>query len=126
MKKNIREKLAIELESGFWEQGTLFLEHSNTYCVLGVLCNIAALEGICSHEVYAGGIASFDRELRVPETVMSWAGLSQEESDKLATMNDDKRMSFKQIARFLLKHCAPKAKPGRPKKKRGPGRPKKK
>jgi hypothetical protein len=108
MKKEIAELWIQELESGFWEQGKYFLEHTNTYCVYGVLANIAATYGVCSHT--GNNIGAFDdSRYLVPESVVKWAELKTPNGAlagfklPLAEMNDNGK-SFKQLAQIIRKH----------------------
>lgn len=105
MKKEIAELWCQELESDFWQQGKYFLEHSNAFCVYGVLANLAATHGICSHSGKYIGL--FDNEmLLVPESVVNWAelksvnGVISKYKYPLAEMND-KGKSFKQLAEII-------------------------
>jgi hypothetical protein len=106
--KEIAEMWCKELESGFWEQGKYFLEHTNTYCVFGVLANIAATQGICSHSGH--NIGTFDGNWSlVPESVVKWAELKSNNGEipglkyPLAEMNDNGK-SFKQLAEVIRKY----------------------
>lgn len=108
MKKEIAELWIKELESGFWEQGKYFLEHSQTYCVYGILANIAATQGICSHT--GKNIGKFDNEMSlVPDSVVQWSGLKNANGIirgfkyTLAEMNDNGK-TFKQLAEVIRKH----------------------
>lgn len=108
MKKEIAELWAKELESGYWEQGKYFLEHSQTYCVFGVLANLAALQGVCSHK--GTNIGFFDGEISlVPSSVIKWAQLKSDSGKipkymySLAELND-KGKTFKQLAEIIRKN----------------------
>lgn len=108
MNKKVAEMLVKELRSGFWEQGKLFLEHSNTFCVYGVLSNIAATHGICSHSGI--NIGKFDNEmLVVPDSVVKWAQLNSTNGYlkklkySLIEMND-RGTSFSKLADIIEKN----------------------
>jgi hypothetical protein len=108
MRKDIAELWAKELESGFWEQGKYFLEHSQTYCVYGVLTNLAATYGVCSHN--GKNIGMFDGEISLaPISVIKWAGLNSQNGViktlkyPLAEMND-RNKNFKELAEIIRKH----------------------
>ena len=108
MNKKIAKLWVEELRSGHWEQGKLFLEHTNTYCVMGILANIAATYGICSHS--GNGIARFDgKSFIVPKSVIEWAEMKTELGQipglkySLAEMNDNGK-SFKYLADIIERH----------------------
>lgn len=79
MKKAIAEKWVKALRSGKYKQGTGYLrtsqDNSNSFCCLGVLCNIHAQEHPelakkeTNPDVYMG-----ETEF-LPEKVMKWAGM---------------------------------------------------
>lgn len=110
MRKEIADLWVRELESGAWEQGKYFLEHSNTYCVFGILTNIAATQGICSHD--GKNIGTFDGVMQLaPESVVQWAELKSNNGElsqykySLAELND-KGKSFKELAKIIKENYA--------------------
>lgn len=108
MKKEIMELWVKELKSGYWQQGKYFLEHSGFFCVYGVLANLAALYGVCSHS--GQNLNGFDKKITVvPESVIQWAELKSPIGEipglkySLAEMNDNGK-SFKDLAEVIEKH----------------------
>ena len=98
------KKLWIEaLTSGKYNQGTGALKGVDSFCCLGVLCDlyIQKNEGNKWEEdnSYLG-----EKDI-LPETVMNWAGLNDQNPDvqeysSLAEMNDD-GYTFKEIAQII-------------------------
>lgn len=103
MKREIAQLWAKELRCGNWEQGEIFLEHSETYCVLGILANIAASFGICDKNSNSGHVYIFDGEmLHLPESVQKWAELRHYPS-QIKEWND-KGKKFKFLADHIDKN----------------------
>lgn len=116
MDQEVKAKWVAALRSGDYIQGQGFLkttdEHGAKHCCLGVLCDLAVLEGVTTaHEVegdahrttiYARGYDCFP-----PREVWEWAGLGndnpevdipgQEEKRSLVDLNDSGK-SFSEIA----------------------------
>lgn len=108
MRKEVMELWVEELKSGYWQQGKYFLEHSGFFCVMGVLANIAATQGICSHT--GNNIGFFESGmLSLPQEVVEWAGLSSELGEvpslkySLVEMNDNGK-NFKQLADVIERY----------------------
>src|SRR5437868_3244044 len=100
------------LRSGRYKQGRCKLRSTdNTYCCLGVLCQVAGLK----QEPLAGGFGyTFDGELGhgyLPDGFRCKLGISIEEQKELTRLNDAVMMDFSGIANFieaeLLKKKAP-------------------
>ena len=89
------------LRSGTYTQGRrrLFNPYSNTYCCLGVLCDIA--------EKYAGIRIKNNIRPNAPPEVIAWAGLNDAITGLLANMNDGiadylgNPQTFSQIADYI-------------------------
>ena len=123
MHKNIMEKWVQALRSGEYKQGSGVLHNTsnNTYCCLGVLCDIYQQEGNKFNSVSEGnwGVetgngwenipATFfdDRPDVLPEVVMRWADISCSagsfDDDTLTTLNDDCGYTFDEIATVIEK-----------------------
>jgi hypothetical protein len=127
MKKEIAEKWIAELLSGKYQQGTGKLRGGNDdrYCCLGVLCEIAAAEGIAKrskhpfHDRYYYGDnpdtgdsdTKHNHSTVLPEAVKEWAGMKDDcgkygepGSYGYLTSHNDSGMSFKQIAEIIEKN----------------------
>jgi hypothetical protein len=119
MKAEIRDRWAEALESDRFRQGTGLLHQINargvpdTFCCLGVLCELAVEEGIVDRkkagpmaECYAYG-KDYDRSTTtLPQAVVDWAGLRTGNPliDGLTPavhLNDSKQWTFKEIAHAL-------------------------
>lgn len=121
MKQDIAKKWAAELRSKKWKQGvaTLHNLHDNSYCCLGVLCEMAVEAGVCLPEVGDDGCTVYrdnpdygrDTSCKIcSDAIQKWAGLSAPvggrfvleshrgyEETSLAGMND-RGDSFEEIA----------------------------
>jgi hypothetical protein len=121
MNKEIAEKWIKALRSGDYKQGSDVLHNTsnNTYCCLGVLCDIYQQEGNKFNSVSEGiwGVETddglenlyatcFDGRCDVlPEVVMKWADIScasgSFDGSNLAAMNDDDGYTFGEIATII-------------------------
>lgn len=115
MNPEIKARWIAALRSGEYKQGQNKLSirepgGTTTYCCLGVLCDLAAKEGIGGWvgdkplDFEAGGVGS---TYSPPSAVTEWAGLSHrapnEEYLELSTRNDDGR-SFPELADYIEEH----------------------
>lgn len=115
MKKDVADKWAAALRSGEYKQGTMRLHTRSTdsYCCLGVLCELAAKE--IPIEI-AEGCGSYGKcyELEYtspPAKVRKWAGLLTDEGSffapnfsSLMELNDSEGRTFTEIADVIEKH----------------------
>lgn len=117
MKPEIKEAWIAALESGQYEQGQGYLhrldpDNKDTYCCLGVLCELATEAGICEKFNFTPLTIAYDgRSFHLPESVMRWAGLDndcgryslEQDEPTLAMLNDDQDnpSSFKKIAAVI-------------------------
>lgn len=97
MNPEVKTKWLEELRSGRYAQGASYLkggtdEGGVNYCCLGVLCEIAAAEGVVADinvDEY-DGLTTFDGELTgLPLSVQEWAGLDRLGSFKLAGRDEN-------------------------------------
>lgn len=117
MKKRIKNKWVKALRSGKYQQTTGALREGDSFCCLGVLCNIHAQEHpeIAAKQkskgLYLGAFGL------LPQEVVKWAGLEDKATDKddnadisvvyrgketsLSALNDGENLSFKKIARII-------------------------
>lgn len=110
MKKAIAKKWIAALESGEFKQAKNKLEDkSGACCCLGVLCNLALVEGVCDYENRCVYKYFDDNTIVLPESVLSWSGMKSVNGKiksigtDLATLNDDGK-TFKEIAQLIKKH----------------------
>lgn len=96
------------LRSGEYQQGQIYLNRNGKYCCLGVLCEIATLEGIVHSTIdSSSGIVRYSGDIGLPEAtilpyeVQRWAGVGGGgpliDGDSLVSMNDS-GVSFADIA----------------------------
>jgi hypothetical protein len=110
MKKGIKARWIAALRNSRYRQGTQALRSGNSYCCLGVLCDLHAKAAFVSWEYDQDtGVYSYLGEtVLLPRIVCEWAGLESENPLArkifLTTHNDDKRRSHKQIARLIDTH----------------------
>jgi hypothetical protein len=111
MNKEIKAKWVAALRSGKYKQTTGALRRGDSFCCLGVLCNLhaeahpktAAKQKSINYYMGEGGV--------LPQAVLRWAGLGKYNVDvavkykdiktNLADLNDRKGLSFKQIANVI-------------------------
>jgi len=111
MNPKIKKMWVKALRSGEYGQGQkrlLTIEKSgeHSFCCLGVLCDLHSRETgekwNIRNDLFDGKVGAYeDYETMPGEGVDSWAGLDTEAQDILASMNDDRRLSFKQIANWI-------------------------
>lgn len=113
MKKDVMEQWVSLLRSGEFRQTTTYLENRQGNCCLGVLCNLALVNGICDNTL-------LDDELQInffdensgglPNSVMEWSGIQNvlayisSLGRSLATLNDMDKLDFNQIADIIEKY----------------------
>lgn len=106
MKKNIAKRWVKALRSGKYKQTKYILNNGNgEFCCLGVLCEIAAKDGVIKPRK-KGNRVYYGRQFNVlPATVMKWAGVKDAEGlvyspavESLTYLNDDENYDFNQIA----------------------------
>lgn len=110
MKKAIAKKWVAALRSGKYKQGIGRLEYAKKQCCLGVLCNLALVEGVCVYlPSYCSIPASFDgEEILLPDSVRRWAGMKThtgqlDNQESLMALNDTGR-TFKEIGDIIEKN----------------------
>lgn len=108
MKKNVARRWVNALRSGKYKKTTGFLKQKDeneneSYCVLGVLCDLYKKDGKPLSEKEDGfeEAIAFAGETQIPpKKVLRWAGLGELEAEVIADLNDDNK-SFKQIANYI-------------------------
>ena len=80
MNPEIKAQWVAALRSGEYEQGTEYLHRGDTFCCLGVLCDLAIKAGapeVKENRRHAGGVSVYSgSESSLPSSVVEWAGLS--------------------------------------------------
>jgi hypothetical protein len=122
VKKEIAEEWTRRLRSGSYLQGQGRLAPAGKFCCLGVLCEIAAEQGVVKRfrgvleapfEIetvqYGGGDDDEFYDSVLPEQVAEWAGIqdidpyfrpSDEEQSHLSALNDE-GSDFNEIAQYI-------------------------
>jgi hypothetical protein len=108
MDPGIRARWTAALRSGDYEQGRGALRTDYGFCCLGVLCDLAARDGVVEAVQDESGYWQYDDETgRLPRSVFEWADLDDSNPQvmihgmylvELATLNDDLRWDFDAIA----------------------------
>lgn len=116
MRKEVKDKWLAALRSGEYKQGKNQLIDGDNYCCLGVLCDIHSKtvkkKGVrFKDNMYFDGI--YYNTIELTERVQKWAGINSElgtfkykngKQSSLASLNDDKGKSFKEIANIIEKY----------------------
>jgi len=110
MKKQIADMWVDALRSGEFKQGFSHLEKDGANCCLGVLCNLALVEGVCDYDSSIV-VSRFDGvSLCLPKSVLEWAGmvnrcgLMVDDETSLVELNDVAMSSFNEIADAIEKN----------------------
>lgn len=106
MKPEIKARWLAALRSGDYIQGHGRLREGNTFCCLGVLCDLYAKETGVEWQKEESGHCAFDHASFLPNCVMHWAGLEDHDpipklggaSCTLSYFNDVRRAGFNEIA----------------------------
>lgn len=111
MNKDVKRLWTAALRSGEYKQGQYWLRSEDTYCCLGVLCDLHHKAGLGNWST-DGHYQNEDEVL--PDSVMEWAGLSDEKpraGDHLLTDYNDgypprsiEIHSFAEIADLIEQH----------------------
>jgi hypothetical protein len=98
--EKVKTKWLEALRSGKYTQTTEILQDDCGYCCLGVLCKVAAEEGVdlgtCDNGILNGAELSIDQY-----DIYEWSGLNNYTEKRLMRLNDEKGQSFDDIADFI-------------------------
>lgn len=124
MKKRVKALWLKALRSGEFKQARRQLKRGNGYCCLGVLTELylrEQRERIIREIKFGGSPADLLQDIHIPDAedatlddaVQAWAGLNNddpyvfhkkgEDTKTLSALNDDERLTFKQIASCIQK-----------------------
>ena len=109
MDPGIRAQWTAALRSGNYKQGQRNLRKNNQFCCLGVLCDLAAADGIVevTPASEGDGIWDYGGDIGVlPHVVWEWAGLDDSSpmvymdgrACELTVLNDEDDYDFAKIA----------------------------
>lgn len=105
MKEEIRDKWVAALRSGEFVQGhyTLYDFSYNSYCCLGVLCELHRREFRSESWILGTPSFYFGHESHLPPEVIEWLGIEEDMylSSFLMGANDSDGWPFAKIARYI-------------------------
>ena len=109
MNERIKKLWLEALRSGEYKQTKNYLRTGDGFCCLGVLCDLHSREtGHDWDEVDGSYLYNIDDDSQtLPDDVKLWAGLNENNpqpqlaDDNLATLNDQKEMTFGEIASLI-------------------------
>lgn len=107
MESTIKQKWVKALRSGKYKQGRGMLRNNdNEFCCLGVLCDLFDQSRWIKREngysyKYGKGLSKGYASSNLPEDIFKKIGLSWYQEDILINMNDNRRMSFDEIADWI-------------------------
>jgi len=120
MNPEIKEQWIAALESGEYAQGRQALERNGRFCCLGVLCDLAAKQGVVERHVievgdfYLGmyGDSQGNCDGYLPLSVAKWAGLTdgnpsiclEDGLGEFLSILNDNGSSFHEIALLIKEH----------------------
>ena len=105
MNKSVKLKWKKALISGEYKQGKEVLKQlDNSFCCLGVLCDIHSKETDTSWDENAYGATYRNESIELPPEVVEWAGIDFDIQEKLIDMNDIQDKSFIDIAYYIDKN----------------------
>lgn len=113
MKKSVMKKWVAALRSGEFKQVQMSLNRDGKHCCLGVLCDLALVDGYVecdfSGPTYITLYGERNRRGVLPEEVMKYSGIGdsigviRKLDTDLASLNDSGK-SFSEIADIIEKH----------------------
>jgi len=95
MKKTIKKKWVKALLSDKYEQTIETLCDGDSYCCLGVLCRVIEGQLPSVVDLLENGDGELDSK------TLNFCQLSKDNQKKLVSLNDEKRLNFKQIAAYI-------------------------
>lgn len=111
MKPEIKARWVAALRSGKYQQGLGYLSRNGCFCCLGVLCDLAAKDGVCKWDAskIAGRLFIDESDVALPQVVREWAGvlsanprLIYDDIDiPVSELNDEIGLKFPQIADLI-------------------------
>ncbi len=110
MKKRIKNLWVEALRSKAYRQGTSGLRFEDTFCCLGVLCDLHAKAAFVSwdYDDKASLYTYLGESIVLPQAVCEWAGLDGSNPSvpaiSLTTHNDTRRRSFRRLATLIERH----------------------
>jgi hypothetical protein len=112
MKPEVKAKWIAALRSGEYKQGRGVLRDGDTFCCLGVLCDLHAKATggqwkITFHSSGQSRQEYFGHMTLLPETVQTWSGVNDSlggYADTSLAGQNDKGAAFRKIAALIKEH----------------------
>jgi len=110
MDKRIKARWLKALRGQRYLQGTGGLRFGNSFCCLGVLCDLHAKESFLGwdYDADTGLYRYLGETVMLPRSVCKWAGIDTSNplvlKVALSTHNDTKKLSFERIGRLIERH----------------------
>lgn len=109
MNAEIKQLWIAALRSGEYEQGQYQLRYEDSYCCLGVLCELGVKAGVIqpAERVGEGDYEYAQHTSFLPSDVYDWSELVDVRvkgilaTNRLTSMNDSQKLSFIEIADFI-------------------------
>ena len=103
MKEEIKDRWVEALRSGKYQQGQGTLKYGESFCCLGVLCDLHAKEtGVDWEYDPRRNAQKYLGNTGVPPVkVHSWAGIRHKANEVLTNLNDARGYTFEQIADWI-------------------------
>lgn len=100
---SVRDKWTAALRSGEFSQGPSHLLKNGAYCCLGVLCEVIEVKKQeCETGIWEFHIPNQYAEAWTENVIpKGFAGLTDSQCNRLASLNDDDSMSFSDIANWI-------------------------
>lgn len=105
MNPEIKQQWVAALRSGEYKQGDAYLRQGDSFCCLGVLCDVAVKAGLNVHVKSSAVSTLYDgHSAFLPDSVQDWAGLASCDpragNMELSTRNDT-GSTFEEIADLI-------------------------
>lgn len=100
-KKQVHNLWIKALESGEYPQGKEALRVGDSFCCLGVVCDLAYRDGGDPWKLEEGGYSYKGEEGYLPGPMATFLGVSRAYQNSLVELNDMEGWNFKDIAKVL-------------------------
>lgn len=101
MKAALKKRWIAALCSGKYQQARNGLRTTQGFCCLGVLCDL--IDSTKWHRAEGRDWQYDNRGAYIPSEIREPLGLSDQDENRLACMNDTEKKSFKEIAAYIAR-----------------------
>ena len=104
MNQEVKTKWIQALRSGKYKQGQAYLRQGDSYCCLGVLCDLnESRQWTPIDHSFKKIYSPFpdDEHQLLPKNISQWADLIEIEQEELVELNDTEEYTFEQIADYI-------------------------